>query len=200
MKNDEVVGNYKKKYTIAVVFLVVVTLIAIGSEVFTTKYVSDQKTKINRSITNSKRISQMQSEIENLITKRQKNEADYIKTLNKVMSEKELEIFKSSLFQIASKYKVNLSVKKDETIREVTDYKETKFTFETLSTYDSYKRFKEQIANLNYFINFEKEVVKRESESSNQIKVSGEIHVIVFSKKEETILEFNKNNSNKKSN
>jgi thiamine biosynthesis protein ThiC len=67
MKNDEVVGNYKKKYTLAVVFLIIVALIAIGSEVFTTKYVGDQKTKINRSITNSKRISQMQSEIENLI-------------------------------------------------------------------------------------------------------------------------------------
>jgi hypothetical protein len=200
MKNDETIGNFKKKYTVAVVFLIIVTLVAIGSEIFTTKYVSDQKKRINQSITNSKRISVMQSEVENLIAQQVKNESDYIKALDKVMSEKELQIFKSSLFQIASKYKVNLSIKKDEPIRDVTDYKETKLIFETLSTYEAYKKFKEQIANLNYFINFEKEVVKRENENSNQIKVSGEIYVIVFSKKEETISEFNKNNPIKKPN
>jgi len=43
MKNNEAVGNFKKKYTVAVIFLIIVTLVAIGSEIFTTKYVSDQK-------------------------------------------------------------------------------------------------------------------------------------------------------------
>lgn len=46
MKNDEVVGNFKKKYTVAIVFLIIVTLVAVGSEIFTTKYVSDQKKKL----------------------------------------------------------------------------------------------------------------------------------------------------------
>jgi hypothetical protein len=200
MKNDEAVGNFKKKYTLAVVFLIIVTLVAIGSEIFTTRYVSNQKKKINQSITNSKTISVIQNEIGNLLAKQIKNESDYIKALDKVLSEKELQIFKNSLFQISSKYKVNLSIIKDEFIRDVTDYKETKLIFETLSTYEAYKKFKEQIANLNYFINFEKEVAKRENENSNRIKVNGEIHIIVFSKKEETINEFNKNNPIKKAN
>lgn len=200
MSNNESLGNFKKKYTVSIVFLIIVTVLAIGSEIFTTKYVSDQKKKINQSIANKNKTSTLQSEIPKLITLQMQNESKYIQALEKVMSEKELQNFKSNLVKIAAKQKINLSIKNDAPVRKIKDYEETKFLFESVSTYDAYKKFKEEIAKLNYFINFDKEIVKRENETSKQIKVNGELHVIVFSKKEEIINEFNKKIPNKKSN
>jgi len=177
--------NKKKAFIGSAIFLLVVLIIGIGSEIFTSKYISNQKSKMR--LAYQKRIESTQAQKKGV-----ENESIYINAIDKVMSEKEYQDFKNGLSIIAVNSEVTINKISDAPVKNIKDYKENKIIIEAVATYDAFKRFKDRLAKLNYFINFDKETIARENPTSNKIKINAELHVIVFANKEAVLNQLKK--------
>jgi len=177
--------NKKKAFVASTIFLLAVIIIGIGSEVFTSKYIADQRSKMRLSYQKRTELTQTQK-------RGVENESIYINAIDKVMSEKEYQDFKNGLSIIAVNSDVTINKISDASVKNIKDYKENKIIIEAVATYDAFKRFKDRLAKLNYFINFDKETITRENPTSNKIKINAELHVIVFANKEAVINQIKK--------
>jgi len=176
----------KKKFTYSAIFLFVVLILGVGFEIYTSKYITDQRNKIRINLKNKANFTQAQKQGE-------QNEAIYLTAIDKVMSEKEYQDFKNGLSIIAVNSAISINKISDGLVRNIKEYRENKIMIEAVGSYESFKKFKDKLSKLNYFINFDKETISRENASSNKIKINAEIHVIVLANKETVINEFKKN-------
>jgi hypothetical protein len=185
MKSENIQTNKKKAFVASAIFLLIVLIIAIGSEIFTSKYIMNQRQIISLNFKNRTVSAQAQKQgVE--------NEVIYAKAIEKVMSEKEYQDFKNGLSIIAVNSEVTINKVSDGLVRKIKEYKENKIIIEAVGSYESFKRFKDRLAKLNYFINFDKEIISRENAASNKIKISAEIHVIVLADKEAKLNQLNR--------
>ena len=185
MKSENAQKNKKKTFSTSAIFLLIVLIVGIGSEIFTSKYIAEQRKKIALNFKNRNLSNQAQKQgVE--------NEVIYAKAIEKVMSEKEYQDFKNGLSIIAVNSEVTINKISDGLVRNIKEYKENKIIIEAVGSYESFKRFKDRLAKLNYFINFDKEIISRENAASNKIKISAEIHVIVLADKEAKLNQLNR--------
>jgi Tfp pilus assembly protein PilO len=185
MKSENIQINKKRAFVNSAIFLLIVLVIAIGSEIFTSKYISNQRKIISLSFKNKTMSAQAQKQ-------GLENEVIYAKSIEKVMSEKEYQDFKNGLSIIAVNSEITINKISDGLVRNIKEYKENKIVIEAVGSYEAFKRFKDRLAKLNYFINFDKEIISRENAASNKIKINTEIHVIVLADKETKLLQLNK--------
>lgn len=185
MKNENISINKKKAFITSAAFLLIVLIIGISSEIFTSKYINNQRNKIR--LNYQKRTEFTQSQKQGV-----ENEALYSKSIDRVMSEKEYQDFKNGLSIIAVNSEISINKISDALVRNVKGYKENKIMIEAVGTYDAFKKFKNKLSNMNYFINFDKETISRENASSNKIKMNAEIHVIVLANKESVLNDLKK--------
>ena len=60
---------------------------------------------------------------------------------------------------------------------------------ELLSGYTNYVNFKEDVAKTPFRVNFDKEIITRETPTSSKIKISAKIDAVVYDKKEKLFTE-----------
>jgi Tfp pilus assembly protein PilO len=185
MKSENTQINKKRVLINSVIFLLIVLVIAIGSEIFTSKYIMGQRKIISLNFKDKTISAQAQKQ-------GAENEVIYAKAIEKVMSEKEYQDFKNGLSIIAVNSEITINKISDGLVRNIKDYKENKIVIEAVGSYDAFKRFKDRLSKLNYFINFDKEIISRENAASNKIKINTEIHVIVLADKEAKLLQLNR--------
>jgi Tfp pilus assembly protein PilO len=172
--------NKKNIFIISLLALFVFLFLGIYLENYTSKLIFNLRSKIK---TNQQALlMRNQNQKQNVDSK-----IIYSDAIQKVMSDKEFEDFKNALSVIAINNDVTITKLSDSFVRDIKDYKENKISLEAVATYDAYKNFKNKIASLNYFINFDKEIIMRENATSNKIKISSEILLVVFPKKDETV-------------
>ena len=181
---DETLSDKSKKIVIGLSVLTLTIVLILSLEVYTSILKGSQTKKIQSGLQAEKRSKTIIMDMAKIGKESDKYEYEYIKSLETIMSSTEFQSFKNSISGIANKNKVVITSLNENKPEKLKEYNLQSINYEAISNYNNYVKFKRDISQTPFRINFEKETIIRETPTSSKIKVMGVIEAIVFEGKE----------------
>lgn len=185
---DETLKDKSKSNVVGFAIFVFALLLIIGLELYSVITLSSQNKTIKASDGAGEKGKEILMNMAKVGKKVNLAEYDYAKSLETIMNPQNFQDFKNSITPMAAKFNVNINSISDGEITNVgKKFKIYRLKYEVLSEYQNYVSFRKEIAKTPFKINFEQELIKRDTPKSKKILITGTVTAYIMEKKDKEL-------------
>jgi len=184
---DETLKDQSNKQVISLFLLLFVTILVIGLYVLSYLTVNSQKKLLAEGNTADEKLNSIMLNLASLSKQSEEKEYEKILLLKNIMSPEDFKTFVNSISGIAGSHNININSLKDEKPVAIEKLKKYAINYEVVAIFSDYLKFKNELIETEFKINFEEISIVRETPLSKKIKINGIISAIVLEDKVELL-------------